>query len=50
MVKVTSIEFQRLIKKGRQVLKVEQLSDKELDAIGKAEVPKKYKYLDAELD
>jgi len=34
----------------REVLLVEELSDADLDAIGRARVPAEYAYLNAELD
>src|SRR5262245_22193491 len=42
-------EFQRLMRRDRRVLRAEDLTDAEIDAIEKAEVPAEYAYLDEEL-
>lgn len=42
-------EYRRLKRRDREALLVEELSDEDLEAIGKAEVPAEYAYLNAEL-
>ena len=42
-------EYRRLKRRGRQVPRAGELPDAELEAIGKAEVPPEYAYLDAEI-
>lgn len=42
-------EYLRLKRRDQEALLVEELSDEDLDAIGKAKVPSEYAYLNAEL-
>ncbi len=42
-------EYRRLKRRDRQVLRAGELSDADLEAIGKAEVPPEYAHLDAEI-
>lgn len=42
-------EYRRLKRSDCEALLVEELSDEDLEAIGKAEVPAEYAYLNAEL-
>ncbi len=42
-------EYQRLMRRDRRVFSSSELSDEQLEAIGKAKVPDEYAYLDAEL-
>jgi len=43
-------EYQRLKRRDRQVLSLDDFTDEDLAAIAEAKVPAKYAYLDKELD
>ena len=42
-------EFERLKRRDRRVFAVEDLTEEQIAAIEKAEMPERYRYLDAEL-
>jgi prevent-host-death family protein len=50
LVVVSAEEYQRLKRRDRRVIGVEEITDKELALIEAAEAPAEYAYLDAELD
>jgi hypothetical protein len=50
LVVMSAADLQRLRHGDRRVIRVEELTDEELELISKAEVPPEYAYLDAELD
>lgn len=50
LVMLSAEEYRRLKRRDREVLLVGELSDADLEAIGKAEVPAEYAHLDAELE
>ena len=49
LVLLSAEEFHRLKRRDRQVVPAAELSDAELEAIGKAEVPARFRALDVEL-
>jgi prevent-host-death family protein len=46
---ISADEYERLKRRDRQVLLAEELTEEEIEAISKAEVPAEHAYLDAEL-
>lgn len=49
LVLLSAEEYARLARRDRQVLRVEELTDAEVELIAKAEVPAAHAHLDAEL-
>jgi prevent-host-death family protein len=50
VVLISADEFKRLKRRDREVLRVEDLTDADLQAIQNADVPAEYLHLDAELN
>ncbi len=50
LVMVSAAEYDRLKRRDRRVVSIEELTDEELELIAQAEVPAEFAYLDAELD
>ncbi len=50
LVMVSAAEYDRLKRRDRRVVRLEDLTDEELELIAQAEVPAEYAYLDAELE
>jgi prevent-host-death family protein len=50
LVVLSAEEYRRLKRRDRVALRVEELTDEELEAIGRAEVPAEFNHLDAELE
>jgi hypothetical protein len=47
---VSAAEYDRLKRRDRRVVRLEDLTDEELELIAQAEVPAEFAYLDAELE
>jgi hypothetical protein len=47
---VSAAEYDRLKRRDRRVVRVEDLTDEELELIAQAEVPAEFAHLDAELE
>jgi prevent-host-death family protein len=50
LVMLSATEYDRLKRRDRRVVRLEDLTDEELELIAQAEVPAEYAYLDAELE
>jgi prevent-host-death family protein len=50
LVMLSAAEYDRLKRRDRRVVRLEDLTDEELELIAQAEVPAEYAYLDAELE
>jgi len=50
LVMLSATECDRLKRRDRRVVRLEDLTDEELELIAQAEVPAEYAYLDAELE
>ncbi len=50
LVMLSATEYDRLKRRDRRVVRLEDLTDEELELIAQAEVPADYAYLDAELE
>ena len=50
LVMVSAAEYDRLKRRDRRVVRLEDLTDEELELIAQAEVPAEFAYLDAELE
>ena len=50
LVVLSAAEYDRLKRRDRRVVRVEDLTDEDLDLIAQAEVPAEFAYLDAELE
>lgn len=50
LVMVSAAEYDRLKRRDRRVVRIEELTDEELELIAQAEVPAEFAYLDAELE
>ncbi len=50
LVMLSATEYDRLKRRDRRVVRLEDLTDEELELIAQAEVPAEYGYLDAELE
>lgn len=46
---ISAEEYRRLMHRDREALRVEELSEEEIEAIERAEIPAEYSYLDKEL-
>jgi prevent-host-death family protein len=49
LVLISAAEYERLKRRDRRVFRPEELTEAEIDAIARAEVPPEYAYLDEEL-
>lgn len=50
LVMMSAAEYDRLKRRDRRVVRIEDLTDDELELIAQAEVPAEFAYLDAELE
>ncbi len=50
LVMVSAAEYDRLKRRDRRVVRIEDLTDEELELIAQAEIPAEYAHLDAELE
>ena len=50
LVMVSAAEYDRLKKRDRRVVRIEDLTDEDLELIAQAEVPAEFAHLDAELE
>lgn len=50
LVVLSSEEYRRLVRRTREVLRADELTDAELDAIAKTEMDPRHQHLDSELE